>query len=757
MHEIYKAEAIDIGGLRWGSRPVPLLPKSLTDLWNEEALPVWLIAECGLNVNATIAALGPGFWNSSNHFSPRVEHFVEFLIRSRVRSIESIRCLNLPWPVGLEVADIPFGARATNALKAAGLYDSKEKLSEVTFGQLLRIPNLGSKSLLEVTTLLESSLELHWQITAELARSFATPAGDKSRDQANELSTPDARYEIVDKKWSAQLTEALREPWIDQIDEHDPRFRTLFPNGYGSLEERIERTISDPVSASAAVVTLVSSVSNIRAAVERLDSQMLEDSLRELLALYVGNDQARLDAIAGRLGWLGHDPKTLQECGDSLGVTRERVRQIEAKFIKRITNRSIYLPKLDAGLTELEASTPLAFGKAAQLLMDKGISRKPFSPAALLSTARLLGRRTTLSVQEFEGERFVVAGAQGEVLGVLTRTARKLAGKSGVASIFQLADTIVELFAPKYPPDIGEDGIRKILRNQEGCEFLNEDWFWFTDIPQGRNRLENVIKKILSVASPQSVASIREGVRRVFRWRQSTNERYRSLVVPPQAVLGGFLDHHPEFHLSGEMASSVKPLDYRKLLGEGEQALVDVLRGVSSGVVDRRTLIRECLSRGINENTLAIYTTYSPILEHIGIDLWQLRGVHVDPAAVEAVREQNALRPREQRVQDFGWSQNGRLWVAWILPHLTGSPVLGIPGAVGRYVSGRSFSAKPKHVDRSAGKISVNDDGTSYGYAAFFRYIGADEGDLLLAEFDLAKSDVELSINDFDMLQEASA
>jgi hypothetical protein len=43
----------------------------------------------------------------------------------------------------------------------------------------------------------------------------------------------------------------------------------------------------------------------------------------------------------------------------------------------------------------------------------------------------------------------------------------------------------------------------------------------------------------------------------------------------------------------------------------------------------------------------------------------------------------------------------------------------------------------------------------SYGYAPFLRYIGADQGDLLLAEFDVAQSHVALSINDDRMLEDA--
>jgi len=706
-----------------------------------------------LPANSTVETLGSGYWKWQSHVPARLKHFVEFLIKSRVKGIESIPLFEQPWPVGLEISDIPFSARAANGLNSGGLFGNKESFANVTFGQLLRIPSVGIKSLLEIATLTEAALELHWRVTAELARSFAAPSDQSTSALAPQHQGTDATSSPVtntSEGWRDLLTAALQEPWIDQIDEHDPRFRSLIPLGYGTLEDRIDRAVSDPASASAEIPSLVQSLPSIKAAVERMASEPLEENLLQLLSIYIGREEPRFSALAARLGWLGTDPKTLQECGDMLGVTRERIRQIEAKLIRKLTSHPIYLPNLDAALALLEGAAPSPILQASDLLVKEGVCRRPFSPRSLIETARLFGRKTSLAVEEHRGERIVVSGDQGHALGVLSRTARRLTGQSGVTSVYKVVDTIADLLAPLDPPDIDEEDVRRILKGQPGCEFLDEDWFWFTAIPEGRNRLENITKKILSVASPQSVASIREGVRRVFRWRASTNQRYRSLTVPPQTVLTSFLQRHPDFHVDGDLVSSVKPLDYRKLLGEGEQTLVDVLRGVSSGVVDRKTLISECIARGINENTLAVYTTYSSILEHIGVGLWQLRGVRVDPAAVEAVREQNALRPRETRVQDFGWDADGKLWVAWKLPTITASPVLGIPAAIKRYLSNRTFEAQPKGVQRPLGKISITDDGTSYGYAPFLRYSGADESDLLKAEFDLAKAKVHLSINEDD-------
>lgn len=201
------------------------------------------------------------------------------------------------------------------------------------------------------------------------------------------------------------------------------------------------------------------------------------------------------------------------------------------------------------------------------------------------------------------------------------------------------------------------------------------------------------------------------------------------------------------------MVTSIKPLDFRQLLGEGEQILVEVLRSSALGVLDRKTLVEACLRRGINENTLSVYNSYSPIIEHMGVDLWKLRGVNVDPAAVEAVRQQNNLRRREQRLLDYGWTAEGKLWIAWRLPEVRSNLVFGVPGAIRRYLSDRKFAATASSLERELSHISINESGSAYGWSPILRHIGADSGDIALVEFDLTKSVVKVCLADEAILE----
>src|SRR5262249_4371943 len=144
--------------------------------------------------------------------------------------------------------------------------------------------------------------------------------------------------------------------------------------------------------------------------------------------------------------------------------------------------------------------------------------------------------------------------------------------------------------------------------------------------------------------------------------------------------------------------------------------------------------------RSMNISTFSLYLSYSPVVIRLGLDVWSLRGVRVDPAAVEAVRQANALRPRKKRVLDHGWTPDGRLWLAARIPTYDEvSFTVGIPGPIRHYLSGRQFEARDED-GAIHGLIRVNEEGASWGFGRFLRQRGADKGDILIVEFDLTRN-----------------
>lgn len=72
--------------------------------------------------------------------------------------------------------------------------------------------------------------------------------------------------------------------------------------------------------------------------------------------------------------------------------------------------------------------------------------------------------------------------------------------------------------------------------------------------------------------------------------------------------------------------------------------------------------------------------------------------------------------------------------------------MIGVPCTLKRYLVERSFQAVDKATRQTRGQVLINSHGSSFGYFPFLRRSGADAGDVLLAEFDLARETVTLSL-----------
>ena len=106
--------------------------------------------------------------------------------------------------------------------------------------------------------------------------------------------------------------------------------------------EEIEKIIKDPVSLNASlndeddgtVEDLVAD-ENVVNPEEKLDNQYLAQAIAQVLPTLDNREQ---EVIIARYGLNNTKPKTLDQLGEEYGVTKERIRQIEQKALRKLRN-----------------------------------------------------------------------------------------------------------------------------------------------------------------------------------------------------------------------------------------------------------------------------------------------------------------------------------------------------------------------------------------------------------------------------------
>ena len=91
--------------------------------------------------------------------------------------------------------------------------------------------------------------------------------------------------------------------------------------------------------------------------------------------------------------------------------------------------------------------------------------------------------------------------------------ARREAGRVGVSNIEEV-HAALEADGNAFSTDT----VARVLRSSPKVEFLDKEWFWMPDIPADRNRLRNVTQRMISVRPRLDISTIRQGVRRRYRF-----------------------------------------------------------------------------------------------------------------------------------------------------------------------------------------------------------------------------------------------
>jgi len=166
-----------------------------------------------------------------------------------------------------------------------------------------------------------------WWIRQAITRAIA--------DQARTIRLPVHMVETINK--TARVTRALtqqlgRDPTVEEIAAE--------MNTTVERIREIQRTAQDPVSLETPIGEEEDShlgdfIEDTTAAqpAEKAEQSMVKEQLMQVLATLTPREEK---VIRMRYGLDDHRARTLEEVGQAFGVTRERIRQIEAKALRKL-------------------------------------------------------------------------------------------------------------------------------------------------------------------------------------------------------------------------------------------------------------------------------------------------------------------------------------------------------------------------------------------------------------------------------------
>lgn len=450
--------------------------------------------------------------------------------------------------------------------------------------------------------------------------------------------------------------------------------------------------------------------------------QALEQELGQIFdRLAVGN-AGGLEALRLRLGLTGTPPVSLAAAGDAVGLTRERVRQIESRFIQAVRKVQPPTPVLDEALRLVEEILPATDQEVERALIESDLTKEGFSFRSLVSAARVFGKPT---VFYREPEKKEVASRPSPELPqrFVFSQARGLTLRWG-ASTFEVL--LAEL-AKAWTGDLDPALVHRHLAAMPSFEWLDDEqeWFWVKNAPP-RNRLLDQIEKIVAVAGPIDVGELRAGL-----GRHPRTEGFR----PPREVLARLCVQSDRYRREGDrILQAGGHHSWSFILGPSlERRIVTAL--FEHGPAMRSEDIERAVTSkwGVSAAFESLLRT-SPVLARYAPGVYGLRGARVKAAQVKAL-----IPPRlqHQRLLDHRWSEDGRAWLGVPVSSATlRNGALALPSSLRRRVAG-SYSLTSER-GSLLGTLLITDSQLQ-DLDPFFRRWGIEAGDYVLFDLDLAR------------------
>jgi DNA-directed RNA polymerase alpha subunit len=196
----------------------------------------------------------------------------------------------------------------------------------------------------------------------------------------------------------------------------------------------------------------------------------------------------RFDIIQDLYGLDGTHYKTLQETGDKFKITRERIRQIESKFLNRATNINFEFPILSSILNLLDISTPIKTNDFESLIKEKNLIKNFLSSESLLNLFDKLLDKNNYYITKYFQYRIIVKKD-----GIELSEAFKFINNN--LNKFSCID--LSYVSKKFK--VESKFLLNILKINNDYDFIDDNWIYLKN--KSSNFLYNGLLKIFNVTN----------------------------------------------------------------------------------------------------------------------------------------------------------------------------------------------------------------------------------------------------------------
>ena len=374
--------------------------------------------------------------------------------------------------------------------------------------------------------------------------------------------------------------------------------------------------------------------------------EFLDDEIR-IFNKKIGLNENQQNIIDYHYGLDGSGIKTLQVSGDKFGITRERVRQITQKYLRKVEKKSITGLKILHKINELlKQNIPIRTTSFEKLLLNKKLVKRRFTSATILS---LIKHYTKL-------DNFLIYENKQIIDSKINPLYKKILRFFDTRNINTYGILNINFVAKKFK--LNPLKLIDFLSIRSDLSIINNTWIYDND--KTRNRLYNLLQKIFNVNSRVNKFQISDALKRNSR---ITTPDLEAIVLYCKKELAA-TENNADLIIPKNMISTHFYNSSRKVLADIDQKIINCFK--NDKLLTYRNLVSKLLDQDVPVATANIYAAYqTPVIIKVRPRCYALVGTKFYPGEKDEFYEKNKKLRGEKIISDYDHNSDGSIWVGF--------------------------------------------------------------------------------------------